>query len=42
MHPIGETWWEQAFVGADDVCRDTQMGDGLFRSEPVGQPDTGV
>ena len=36
-NPTGEV-----FVGADDVCRDTHLGDGLFRTEPVRQADTGV
>ena len=42
MHPIGETRREHVSVSADDVCRDTYMRDGLFRTEPVRQADTGV
>jgi hypothetical protein len=42
VHPIGETRWEQVSVGADDVCPDPQLGDGLFRTELVRQADAGV
>jgi hypothetical protein len=42
MHPIGEPRREHFSISADHVRPDPQVGDGLYRTEPVRQADAGV
>jgi hypothetical protein len=42
MHPIREPRREHFSISADDVRADPQVGDGVYRTEPVRQADAGV